>query len=109
LSRAVLLGLIDSHLHATRGGRFYNLELRWDGVPTLKQALGMVREQAKRTPKGEWVRVIGGWSSFQFKERPLRERGRRGDSYWTAASRSARAPTARASRATTRGFRSPGW
>src|SRR5688572_14105627 len=34
--RAVIPGLIDSHLHATRGGRFYNLELRWDGVPSLK-------------------------------------------------------------------------
>ena len=27
----------------------------------------MVREQAKRTPKGQWVRVIGGWSPYQFK------------------------------------------
>src|SRR5262249_36453898 len=69
--RTVIPGLIDSHLHATRGGRFYNLELRWDGVPTLAEALSMVREQAKRTPRGQWVRVVGGWSPFQFKERRM--------------------------------------
>jgi predicted amidohydrolase YtcJ len=69
--RRVIPGLIDSHLHATRGGRFYNLELRWDGVPTLKEALGMIREQAKRTPPGQWVRVIGGWSPYQFEERRM--------------------------------------
>jgi predicted amidohydrolase YtcJ len=69
--RTAIPGLIDSHLHATRGGRFYNLELRWDGVPTLRQALDMVRTQAKRTPKGQWVRVIGGWSPYQFEERRM--------------------------------------
>src|SRR5262249_5165249 len=69
--RTVIPGLVDSHLHATRGGRFYNLELRWDGVPTLRQALDMIRVQAQRTPKGQWVRVIGGWSPYQFKERRM--------------------------------------
>jgi predicted amidohydrolase YtcJ len=28
----------------------------------------MLNEQAKRTPDGQWVRVIGGWSPFQFEE-----------------------------------------
>ena len=69
--RTVIPGLCDSHLHAVRGGRFYNLELRWDGVPTLAKALAMVREQAARTPKGQWVRVVGGWSPFQFAERRM--------------------------------------
>lgn len=64
-------GLNDSHLHAVREGRFYNLELRWDGVDSLERALAMVREQASRTPKGQWVRVIGGWSPYQFKERRM--------------------------------------
>jgi predicted amidohydrolase YtcJ len=31
----------------------------------------MVRDQSKRTPKGQWVRVIGGWSPYQFKERRM--------------------------------------
>ncbi len=59
--RRVVPGLNDSHLHATRGGRFYNTELRWDGVASLEQGLQMIREQSERTPDEEWVRVIGGW------------------------------------------------
>ncbi|HEY9765615.1 MAG TPA: amidohydrolase, partial [Chroococcales cyanobacterium] len=69
--RTVIPGLNDSHLHAIRAGLFYNLELRWDGVGSLSEALDMVREQAKRTPKGQWVRVVGGWSEFQFLERRM--------------------------------------
>ena len=64
-------GLNDSHAHAIRGGRFYNLELRWDGVDSLARALGMIREQARRTPPGQWVRVIGGWSPYQFAEKRM--------------------------------------
>jgi predicted amidohydrolase YtcJ len=69
--RTLIPGLNDSHLHAVRGGRFYNLELRWDGVKSLKQGLAMIREQAQRTPKGQWVRVIGGWSPYQFEEKRM--------------------------------------
>ncbi|MCK0167260.1 amidohydrolase [Jannaschia sp. S6380] len=69
--RRVIPGLNDSHLHATRGARFYALELRWDGVPTLARGLEMVAEQAARTPTGQWVRVMGGWSRHQFEERRL--------------------------------------
>jgi len=67
----VIPGLNDSHAHAVRAGRFYNLELRWDGVDSLEQGLQMIREQAARTPEGQWVRVIGGWSPHQFRERRL--------------------------------------
>lgn len=69
--RTVVPGLNDSHAHAVRGGRFYNLELRWDGVTSLRRALDMVREQARRTPPGQWVRVIGGWSPYQFEEKRM--------------------------------------
>jgi predicted amidohydrolase YtcJ len=69
--RRVIPGLNDSHLHAVRGGRFYHLELRWDGVGSLARGLQMIREQAKRTPRGQWVRVIGGWSPYQFAERRM--------------------------------------
>lgn len=69
--RRVIPGLVDSHLHATRGGRFYAAELRWDGVRSLRRALDMVRQQAARTPEGQWVRVVGGWSPFQFEERRM--------------------------------------
>ncbi len=69
--KRVIPGLSDNHLHIIRGGRFFNLELRWDGVKTLTRALQMLKEQAARTPKGEWVRVVGGWNEFQFAEKRL--------------------------------------
>lgn len=31
----------------------------------------MLREQAAGTPKGPWVRVVGGWSAERFAERRL--------------------------------------
>ncbi|MFS0907319.1 amidohydrolase [Priestia aryabhattai] len=64
-------GLNDSHIHVIRGGLHYNMELRWEGVPSLAIALEMLREQARRTPAPQWVRVVGGWSEFQFKERRM--------------------------------------
>src|SRR6202161_4258407 len=69
--RTVIPGLNDSHLHLIRGGLNYNLELRWDGVPSLADGLRMLRDQARRTPPGQWVRVVGGWSEFQFAERRM--------------------------------------
>ena len=69
--RRVVPGLNDSHIHVIRGGLNFNMELRWDGVPSLAQALEMLREQARRTPPPQWVRVIGGWTEFQFAERRM--------------------------------------
>jgi predicted amidohydrolase YtcJ len=69
--RRVIPGLNDSHIHPIRGGLNYNMELRWDGVPSLADALRMLKDQARRTPAPQWVRVIGGWSEFQFAERRL--------------------------------------
>src|SRR6266850_2215198 len=48
--RRVVPGLNDSHLHVIRGGLNYNMELRWDGVPSLADGLRMLKEQAERTP-----------------------------------------------------------
>ena len=67
----VIPGLNDSHTHLIRGGLNFNMELRWDGVPSLADALRMLREQVKRTPPPQWVRVVGGWSEFQFAERRM--------------------------------------
>jgi predicted amidohydrolase YtcJ len=69
--RTIIPGLNDSHMHPIRGGLNYNLELRWDGVPSLADALRMLREQAARTPAPQWVRVIGGWTELQFTERRM--------------------------------------
>src|SRR6187402_272951 len=62
--RRVIPGLNDSHLHVIRGGLNYNMELRWDGVPSLADGLRMLKEQAQRVPPGQWLRVVGGWSEF---------------------------------------------
>ena len=69
--RTVIPGLNDSHLHLIRGGLNYNMELRWDGVPSLADALRMLKDQAARTPPPQWVRVVGGWTEFQFAERRM--------------------------------------
>jgi predicted amidohydrolase YtcJ len=69
--RTVIPGLNDSHLHVIREGLNYNMELRWDGVTSLKRALEMLKEQAARTPEGEWVKVVGGWNEYQFEEKRL--------------------------------------
>ena len=69
--RRAVPGLIDTHTHLIRGGLSFNMELRWDGVPSLADALRMLREQARRTPPPQWVRVVGGWSEFQFAERRM--------------------------------------
>jgi predicted amidohydrolase YtcJ len=69
--RTVIPGLNDSHMHPIRGGLNFNLELRWDGVPSLADALRMLKDQAARTPAPQWVRVVGGWTEFQFAERRM--------------------------------------
>src|SRR5580658_3952561 len=69
--RTVIPGLNDSHMHPIRGGLNYNMELRWDGVPSLADALRLLKAQAARTPAPQWVRVIGGWTEFQFAERRM--------------------------------------
>jgi predicted amidohydrolase YtcJ len=67
----VIPGLNDSHLHLIRGGLNYNLELRWDGIPSLAEAMRMLKLQAAVTPTGQWVRVVGSWSEFQFVEQRM--------------------------------------
>jgi predicted amidohydrolase YtcJ len=67
--KTVIPGLNDSHMHAIREGLNFNMELRWDGVKTLKRAMEMLKEQAARTPPGVWIKVVGGWNEFQFAEK----------------------------------------
>ncbi len=69
--RRVIPGLNDSHTHLIRGGLSFNMELRWENVPSVADALRMLKEQAARTPAPQWVRVVGGWSEFQFAERRM--------------------------------------
>lgn len=69
--KRVIPGLNDSHTHLIRGGLNYNMELRWENVPSVSDALAMLRKQAANTPAPQWVRVVGGWSEFQFAERRM--------------------------------------
>ena len=69
--RRVIPGLMDSHTHPIRGGLNYNMELRWDGVPSLAEAMRMLKEQVKHTPAPQWVRVVGGFTELQFAEKRM--------------------------------------
>lgn len=69
--RRVLPGLIDNHLHLIRGGLNFNMELRWDGIKSLADALSMLKKQVAVTPAPQWVRVVGGFTEHQFIEKRL--------------------------------------
>jgi predicted amidohydrolase YtcJ len=69
--RRVLPGLIDNHLHIIRGGLNYNMELRWDGIRSLADAMAMLKRQVLITPPPQWVRVVGGFTAHQFAEKRL--------------------------------------
>ena len=69
--RRLIPGLIDSHIHVIRGGLNYNMELRWEGVPSLADAMAMLKKQAQNTPPPQWVRVVGGFTEHQFAEKRL--------------------------------------
>jgi len=69
--RRLVPGLNDSHTHLIRGGLSYNLELRWDGVRSLADAMAMLKAQVDRTPAPQWVRVVGGFTDQQFVEKRL--------------------------------------
>src|SRR4051794_9139467 len=69
--RRVLPGLIDNHLHIIRGGLNFNMELRWDGVWSLADAMAMLKKQVAITPAPQWVRVVGGFTEHQFAEKRL--------------------------------------
>lgn len=65
--RRLIPGLSDAHTHLLNESSF-TYTMRWDGVASLRQALAMLKDQAERTPEGQWVKVIGGWSPYQFEE-----------------------------------------
>jgi predicted amidohydrolase YtcJ len=69
--RRALPGLIDNHLHIIRGGLNFNMELRWDGVRSLSDAMAMLKRQVAVTPPPQWVRVVGGFTAHQFTEKRL--------------------------------------
>ena len=69
--RRVIPGLCDNHLHVIRGGLNFNMELRWDGLRSLADAMDRLKRQAERTPPPQWVRIVGGFTEHQFVEKRL--------------------------------------
>lgn len=69
--KRVLPGLNDNHTHVVRGGLNFNMELRWDGIRSLADAMDMLKRQVAVTPAPQWVRVIGGFTEHQFVEKRL--------------------------------------
>jgi predicted amidohydrolase YtcJ len=67
--RTVVPGLIDSHMHAIRAALSFATEVNWIGAASLEEALGRVREGAKRAGPGGWLIVAGGWTEQQFREK----------------------------------------
>ena len=66
--RTAIPGLIDNHLHLLRAGNTWELELRFDGIYSRKQAVEMLRERAKKVGAAGWVFNIGGWATAQFAD-----------------------------------------
>lgn len=73
--KAVIPGLIDSHMHAIRAALSYSTEVHWFGLNSIEAALGKLKQAAARAKPGEWLIVAGGWTEEQFKEgrRPTQE------------------------------------
>jgi predicted amidohydrolase YtcJ len=67
--RTIIPGLIDSHLHAIRGGQTYKFETYWYDATTLEGALAELTAAAARKGPGKWVAVAGSWAPEQFAER----------------------------------------
>jgi predicted amidohydrolase YtcJ len=68
--RAVIPGLIDTHMHLLRYGTTWRYEVRLDGVETRKEALEMLRARTKSVKPGEWIYTLGGWALEQFSDNP---------------------------------------
>jgi predicted amidohydrolase YtcJ len=68
--RTVIPGLIDNHMHLLRAGTTWQREVRWDGVPSRRLALDLLRERVKASAPGEWIYTLGGWTLDQFADDP---------------------------------------
>ena len=69
--RRVIPGLYDSHLHVIRGGLNYNMELRWEGVPSLSLALQMCASRWPEHPHRSGFAWSEAGTEFQFVERRM--------------------------------------
>ena len=64
--RRVIPGLYDSHLHVIRGGLNYNMELRWEGVPSLSLALQCCASRRLEHPRRNGCGWLEGGLNFSL-------------------------------------------
>lgn len=67
--RTVIPGLIDTHIHAIRGGQTFRFETYWYGLSTLLDALATLQAAAEKRDPDQWVAVVGSWHPDQFDEK----------------------------------------
>ena len=67
--RTVVPGLIDTHIHAIRGGQGFTFESYWYEQTTLAGALEQLKQEAQKRGTGKWVAVTGAWHPEQFSEK----------------------------------------
>ncbi len=66
--RTVVPGVIDTHIHAIRGGQSFTFESYWYEQTTLDGALRSLQSDAAKRGAGKWVAVTGAWHPDQFAE-----------------------------------------
>jgi predicted amidohydrolase YtcJ len=67
--RTIIPGLVDTHVHAIRGGQTFRFETYWYDATTLTGALENLKATAAERGAGKWVTVAGAWSPDQFEEK----------------------------------------
>ncbi|MBZ7925555.1 amidohydrolase [Ensifer adhaerens] len=67
--RTVIPGLVDTHIHAIRGGQTYPFETYWHDQTSLASALEALKTAARDRARDQWVAVVGSWHPDQFAER----------------------------------------
>ncbi len=66
----VVPGLIDNHMHFTRGADTWHQQARFEGVSSRREALAILAAKAASQKPGDWIMVQGGWTPRQFADAP---------------------------------------
>ena len=66
--RTVILGLIDSHIHAIRTGFSTARQVHWYDAASVEQAVARGKAAADELPDDVSIAVVEGWSRTQFSD-----------------------------------------
>lgn len=67
--RAVIPGLIDSHMHFLRAGFRWRQEVRLDGARSVEEILSLIERRVSQLRPGDWILTFGGWHESQLQEK----------------------------------------